>query len=113
MSSPEESTTVIPMATTTSESTSAAPKDRSDSLGSCDSSCGVTTGYGSGSDSRRNSLTDRNVVSTRDNSEGGKSSSEKKHSEEAYIEGDIKLRFLCPEDVEAVKQLCRDWFPVE
>nr|XP_054763399.1 uncharacterized protein LOC129269986 [Lytechinus pictus] len=111
------------MATTTSETLPTAPKDRSDSHSSCDSSCGVTTSSGSsngsnagsgsnsGSSSRKNSLTARTVGSKGSN--GGKTSSGKKHSGEAYIEGDIKLRFLCPEDVEAVKQLCRDWFPVE
>ncbi|XP_026325160.1 N-alpha-acetyltransferase 60 [Hyposmocoma kahamanoa] len=26
---------------------------------------------------------------------------------------DIQLRFLCPDDLEEVKSLCRDWFPIE
>ena len=117
MNSSEEGTDAIPMATTPVDTTTTTPKDRSDSHSSCDSSCGVTTGHGnsntgSGNNSRKNSLTARTVGSSKGGN-GGKSSSGKKVSGEAYIEGDIKLRFLCPEDVEAVKKLCRDWFPVE
>ena len=26
---------------------------------------------------------------------------------------ELQLRFLCPQDVEQVKLLCRDWFPIE
>lgn len=26
---------------------------------------------------------------------------------------DVQLRFLCPEDLEEVRLLCRDWFPIE
>lgn len=26
--------------------------------------------------------------------------------------GDVQLRFLCPEDLEEVRALCQDWFPI-
>ncbi|XP_032825893.1 N-alpha-acetyltransferase 60 [Petromyzon marinus] len=29
------------------------------------------------------------------------------------VAGEVMLRFLCPGDVDAVKQLCSDWFPIE
>lgn len=28
------------------------------------------------------------------------------------ILGDVQLRFLCPEDLEEVRALCEDWFPI-
>ncbi|KAH0533772.1 N-alpha-acetyltransferase 60 [Cotesia glomerata] len=27
--------------------------------------------------------------------------------------GDVQLRFLCPEDLEEVRALCQDWFPID
>lgn len=26
--------------------------------------------------------------------------------------GDVQLRFLCPDDLEEVRALCQDWFPI-
>lgn len=26
--------------------------------------------------------------------------------------GDVQLRFLCPDDLEEVRSLCQDWFPI-
>lgn len=26
---------------------------------------------------------------------------------------DVQLRFLCPEDLDEVRALCQDWFPIE
>lgn len=26
--------------------------------------------------------------------------------------GDVQLRFLCPDDLEEVRTLCREWFPI-
>lgn len=26
--------------------------------------------------------------------------------------GEVQLRFLCPEDLEEVRELCEDWFPI-
>ncbi|XP_044255872.1 N-alpha-acetyltransferase 60 isoform X1 [Tribolium madens] len=30
-----------------------------------------------------------------------------------YSLGDVQLRFLCPEDLDEVRALCQDWFPIE
>ena len=106
-----EGSAAIPMATTTTnESSIATSRDRSVSgSGSTGSGSGSSDSGGDGGNVRRNSLTSR-----KGGSKGGeKNGSARKQTEEAYIEGDIKLRFLCPDDVEAVKNLCREWFPVE
>jgi hypothetical protein len=29
------------------------------------------------------------------------------------MQQEVQLRFLCPSDVEEVKKLCIDWFPIE
>lgn len=28
------------------------------------------------------------------------------------VRGEVQLRFLCPEDLEEVRALCQDWFPI-
>lgn len=28
------------------------------------------------------------------------------------ILADVRLRFLCPDDLEEVRELCKDWFPI-
>lgn len=30
-----------------------------------------------------------------------------------YSLGDVQLRFLCPDDLDEVRALCQDWFPIE
>jgi hypothetical protein len=30
-----------------------------------------------------------------------------------YSLGDVQLRFLCPDDLDEVRSLCQDWFPIE
>lgn len=27
--------------------------------------------------------------------------------------GEVQLRFLCPDDLQEVKTLCQDWFPID
>lgn len=29
------------------------------------------------------------------------------------LQNEIQLRFLCPSDINEIKTLCNDWFPVE
>ncbi|XP_072167801.1 uncharacterized protein [Diadema setosum] len=124
MSAPEQGPCAAPVPSVVK--TGVAPKESSNSGNVCGSRRGVSTGTqsngskgsgsngnssgnGSGSSSGGNSR--RNSLTARKSSSGGCSSG--RHRGEAYIEGDIKLRFLCPDDVEAVKGLCREWFPVE
>lgn len=30
-----------------------------------------------------------------------------------YMTNDVQLRFLCPDDLEEVRTLCQDWFPID
>lgn len=30
-----------------------------------------------------------------------------------YLTSDVQLRFLCPDDLEEVRTLCQDWFPID
>ena len=29
------------------------------------------------------------------------------------VQNQVQLRFLCPADIDHVKQLCKEWFPIE
>lgn len=79
----------------------------------------VATGAGQSSDGKQriSYITDETITRNCTVTSGGSSTSATSVTTPAVtvplcVLGEVQLRFLCPDDLEEVRSLCQDWFPI-
>lgn len=62
---------------------------------------------------QHNSLSDDTNKLTNDNDSTTSQQQQQQTSVPLCLTSDVQLRFLCPDDLEEVRTLCQDWFPID